>query len=110
MIPLTTQEQYEELWFGRATHTVGPGPYLVWFSAKWCRPCQQMDKALLEAAASRAGIPFYYCDETVNKYTPGYCDVRAFPTFMIFRPGAVVGTLTSSNTTVVARWIQNGGR
>ncbi len=69
MIPLTTQEQYEDLWFARKSDT--PPIFLIWFSARWCAPCQRMDKASIEAAASVAGVPLYYCDATVNDYTPG---------------------------------------
>jgi thiol-disulfide isomerase/thioredoxin len=102
MIPLDTQEQFEELW----TDPNGK-PFVIWFSAKWCGPCQRMDKAVLEEAAREAGMDIYYCDYTVNEYTPGYCNVRAFPTFQIIAPPRkVVSKLTNSNTDSVCTWIK----
>jgi thioredoxin 1 len=104
MIPLTTQEQYEDLWFARVPLR-SPPIFLIWFTARWCGPCKRLDVATLEAAAETAGIPFYVCDAAVNKYTPGFCDVNSFPTFMIFKPGRVVAQLKSSDTATVSSWI-----
>lgn len=103
MKDLVNQEQYEDMWFGRTTTK----PFLIWFSAKWCRPCQLMDREALAATAKGRGLDFYYCDQTKNKYTPGYCDIRAFPTFMLLKPGSVVATLVNSNTDTVCKWIRN---
>jgi thiol-disulfide isomerase/thioredoxin len=103
MIPLDEQMQFEDLWFGRATDK----PFLVWFSAKWCKPCQRMVVEELEAAAATAGLPFYHCDITVNKYTPGYCDVDRFPTFIKFQPNKIVDRIVNSNTAAVCAWIMN---
>jgi hypothetical protein len=100
--PLTTQAQYEELWFGRGTQ-----PFLIWFTAAWCKPCKKLDHTALAAAAAERGIPFYICDEAINKYTPGYCGVRAFPTFLLLKPQAELGRLTSSNTVTVCEWIRH---
>lgn len=103
MKELVNQEQYEDMWFGRSTDR----PFLIWFTAKWCRPCQLMDKEALASEASARGLDFYYCDQTRNKYTAGFCDIRAFPTFMLLKPGAVIATLTNSNTDTVCHWIRN---
>ncbi len=103
MIPLTTQEQYEDLWFARKPDT--PPIFLIWFSARWCTPCQRLDKASIQSAAVVSGVPLYFCDAAVNDYTPGYCDVRAFPTFMMLTPGRVMGQITSSDTHRVSEWI-----
>jgi thiol-disulfide isomerase/thioredoxin len=103
MIPLTTQEQYEDLWFARKPDT--PPIFLIWFTARWCGPCKRLDVATLEAAAETAGVPFYVCDAAVNKYTPGFCDVNAFPTFLMLKPGRVVAQLKSSVTDTVSSWI-----
>lgn len=97
---LATQEQYEALWFGPGTQ-----PFLILFTAAWCKPCKKLDLAAIAAAA--ADIPFYICDATVNNYTPGYCGVRSFPTFLLLRPQKEIGRITSSNTEVVCEWIRH---
>jgi hypothetical protein len=109
-IPLLTQEQYEDLWFARVPDTPQGFPlrspfFLIWFTARWCGPCKRLDVAALEAAAEAAGVPFYVCDAAVNTYTPGYCDVTAFPTFMMMKPRRVVAQLKSSDTATVSAWI-----
>ena len=102
-ISLTTQEQFEDLWFARKPDT--PPIFLIWFTARWCTPCQRMDKASLESAAHVAGVPFYVCDATINDYTPGYCDVRVFPTFILFNPQKILAQITSSDVYRVGSWI-----
>jgi hypothetical protein len=104
-IQLTTQEQFEDLWFARKPDT--PQIFLIWFTARWCSPCQRMDKASLESAAHVAGVPFYICDATVNEYTPGYCDVRAFPTFILFKPQKILAQITNSDVYRVGMWISS---
>jgi len=101
MLTLDTQEQFESLWFDNKGE-----PFFVWFSAKWCGPCQKMDKALLQKAADTAGAKLYYCDHTVNDYTPGWCNVRAFPTFMyVTPPRKIASQLTNSDTQTVCNWM-----
>jgi hypothetical protein len=99
--PLTTQEQYEALWFGRGTQ-----PFLIWFTAAWCKPCKKLDPVAIATTAVAASIPFYICDAAVNNYTPGYCGVRSFPTFLLLRPQKELGRITSSNTEAVCEWIR----
>ena len=111
---LDTQEAFEELWFGR---TVTPGTrFIVWFSAKWCRPCQNMDRTALVAAAATARMSFFYCDAAVNQYTSGYCKIKSFPTFIVFEagsthadnkyiPGRIVDMTVDSRTELVCRFL-----
>lgn len=99
--PLTTQAQYEELWFGQGTQ-----PFLIWFTAAWCKPCKRLDPVAIAAAAAARGLSFYSCDDTVNNYTAGYCRIRAFPTFLLLRPQKELARFTSSNTEAVCEWIQ----
>lgn len=104
MIPLTTQEQFEAIWNNSDPTTAKP--VLIWFSAAWCAPCQRMDKAALEDAAARAGLDFYYCDETVNQYTSGYCGIKSLPTFLAFQPPKrILSRISNSNTETVCKWI-----
>jgi thiol-disulfide isomerase/thioredoxin len=107
-----TQDEYESMWFGnkeeiqeKRLHTTSTGKFLMWFSAQWCKPCQRMIKEKIIKTANDAGIPLYYCDQTVNNYTPGYCGVRAFPTFMLCSVRKVVATISSSDTEFVCTWI-----
>ena len=79
-------------------------PFLVWFSAVWCLPCKKMDKVAIEQAAKDAGIPYYFCD---NDYTPGYCNVRRFPTFMYFEKKKIKATIVNSDTQTVCTWIRS---
>jgi hypothetical protein len=109
-IPLDTQELFEALWFARPDGVALarpdgpplPNRWLVLFSSQRCAPCARLDKAAIEEAA---GIPFYVCDATVNRYTPVYCDITRFPTFQLMEPGKVVATLTSSDTATVLEFL-----
>jgi thiol-disulfide isomerase/thioredoxin len=81
----------------------GDIPFLVWFSAKWCVPCTKMDEAAISQAAHDADIPYYFCD---NEYTPGYCSVRRFPSFVYFEKKKIKSSIVNSNTEVVCDWIR----
>ena len=96
---LDTQERFEELWFSTT-----PQRWIVYFTAAWCKPCQALDLTAI-AGAAYGHIPIYKCDETVNKYTSGYCGVRSFPTFILFEPNRIVQSLQSNVTDVVINWI-----
>lgn len=101
---LETQEQFESLWFGASETTQ---PWIVYFTAAWCGPCQQLDLTALDAAASQSNIPFWKCEYTINDYTAGYCNVRKFPTFVYFEPGKIRATYSSNVSTDVVAWIQS---
>jgi len=107
---LETQEQFETLWFdkevteGRRSHDKA---WLVFFTAAWCGPCKKLDLERLDAVAASVDLPLWKCDYTVNEYTPGYCNVRKFPTFVVFRPGSIVAVKSSNVTEEVASWIQS---
>jgi thiol-disulfide isomerase/thioredoxin len=79
-------------------------PFLVWFSATWCVPCKKMDKDALQLAARDANVPMYFCD---NDYTPGYCNIRRFPTFAYFEKQKMKKALVSSDMLAVCDWIRN---
>jgi len=109
-IALTTLEQYEELWKGYDINgNPGPKRFLIWFSAAWCGPCKAMDKAELIATAKEMTLPFYYCDEVVNRETIDAAGITSFPTFIMFNPGSVVAKRNSADTTKVCQWIKKVG-
>jgi thiol-disulfide isomerase/thioredoxin len=103
-IPLS-QEQFEAMWWTKDAASHFHKGFLIYFTAAWCGPCKKLDQAAIEAAAAERGIPYFKCDETVNKYTSGYCGVRSFPTFHFCRPKTLVGACTSSDTAEVLAWL-----
>lgn len=100
---LGTQEEFEDLWFDRGATK----RWIIYFTAAWCKPCQQLNLDAIQAAADMKGIPIFKCDETLNNYTSGYCGVRGFPTFMAFAPKVIQSTHKSNNTDRVIEWIQS---
>ena len=103
---LETQSQFEEMWNGLSSF-VRPNDngFLVYFTAAWCGPCQKLNyDELCEVAKSR-GLTLWKCDETVNKYTAGYCAVPSYPTFVFFTPKKVESIYKSNLTEEVADWI-----
>jgi hypothetical protein len=110
---LNTQAEFEELWTATAavdaSNNKSPlqSPWLVYFTKNDCAPCQLLDKDALVSAALIAGLPFYVVNQSINKYTPGFCNVYRFPTFAIIKGRKILGTLTSSKTAAVTDWISD---
>jgi hypothetical protein len=110
---LETQADFEALWFAPTAVETDEGdaaPWIVYFTAAWCKPCKKLDLDAICTAADACGVPIYKCDETVNEYTSGYCGVRSFPTFILFRPKTVLSTLHSSDTGAVIEWVRAGAQ
>jgi thioredoxin-like negative regulator of GroEL len=97
---LETQAQFETFWFGDTTK-----PWIVYFTASWCKACKKLDLDTISATAASKDIEIFKCDETVNEYTSGYCGVRSFPTFVLFGSQIAKSTLQSSETQKVVSWI-----
>jgi thiol-disulfide isomerase/thioredoxin len=100
MLQLLSVAQFEELLASKKA-------FIVWCSAAWCKPCQGMDKGVLEEASAERGIPIYYCDETVNPNTISLCNIRSFPTFCLFNDGKHVLSRSTSNAAMVGMWIRS---
>jgi thioredoxin 1 len=101
MNELTTQDEFEAMWFRTSTP-----PWIVYFTASWCGPCKQLDLIILQTVAESRKIPIWKCDASVNDYTAGYCGVRAFPTFVYFQPKKVLSSIQSNDTDAVKTWIE----
>ena len=69
------------------------GPVLVDFWAEWAGPSKLTNAALANVAPDYAGrIAFVKLNIDQNPATPPKYDVKAVPTLLIFKRGAVVGT------------------
>jgi hypothetical protein len=103
MQALNTQAEFEALW--TLVDASNNSPWLVYFTKNDCAPCALLDKDALVSAALTAGLPFYIVNQSINKYTPGFCNIYRFPTFAIIKGRKILGTLTSSKTAAVVDWI-----
>ena len=102
VIPLQTHEIFESLYTREVAQAAKPS--LIYFTADWCGACKRIDwDFILEEFPD---LPVYKCDVDVNKYTPGFCQVRSIPSFVIIKgPKQVVGPMQASDTAKVASWI-----
>jgi len=72
-------------------------PVLIDFWAEWCQPCRIIAPIVKELAASYDGkIKIVKMNIDENPGTPGRYGVRAIPTVLAFKNGAVVGQLTGA--------------
>ena len=72
-------------------------PVLIDFWAEWCQPCRIIAPIVKELAASYDGkVKIVKMNIDENPGTPGRYGVRAIPTVLAFKNGAVVGQLTGA--------------
>jgi thioredoxin-like negative regulator of GroEL len=105
MIPLQSQEQFEEF-IGRNT-TKKPDPIvIVKFGASWCGPCKKIDTTSLVNLSDK--IKWYDCDIDTHDYTAGYCGIKTIPSFLAIVNGKPQPLFSNSDTQQVIEWIKRG--
>ena len=72
---------------------------VVYFTATWCGPCRSVRTAELEEGLPT--VQWLKCDVDQNTYTPGYCEVRSIPTFLVIKDKKIVGKFTSTDTETI---------
>jgi thioredoxin 1 len=104
---LETQEELEIL-LGKNPDVPAPtGVHVIYFTANWCGACRSLDMEALVAAFPQ--VNWLKCDVDRNTYSPGFCGVRAIPSFMFIRNGKAEGPLFQHNKNAnVAAWLQMG--
>ena len=106
---LETHDQFETMW--RADKALEgmrrDGTFLIYFTATWCGYCKRINLAEVDEAAKAKGLTLWKCEHTINENTAGFCGVRGFPHFMVFKPKKVVDQFQSSSTEDICRWIQS---
>jgi thioredoxin 1 len=74
-----------------------PTPVLIDFWAEWCAPCRAIAPIVKDLAASYSGkVKVVKMNIDENPGTPGRYGVRAIPTVLAFKNGAVVGQITGA--------------
>jgi thioredoxin-like negative regulator of GroEL len=104
MIPLQTQEMFEELI--KPINSLGKPAakaVVVYFTASWCGACQRLNLEALQK--QNTGVVWYKCDVDVNKYTLGYCGLTKIPSFVFIKDGKFLGKFTSSDNNMVSEMI-----
>lgn len=103
---LMTQEEFEVL-IGRGEETVDsqtlPESTVVYFTATWCGPCKSVRTDELEKGLPN--VQWLKCDVDQNDYTPGYCQVRSIPTFLVIKNKQVLGKFSSTDTETILKHV-----
>lgn len=72
-------------------------PVLVDFWAAWCAPCRTMNPHVEAIAAAYDGkLSVGKCDADSSQEIAAKFDVRALPTFLIFKDGKVAGQIVGA--------------
>src|SRR5262245_16283481 len=73
-------------------------PVLIDFWAEWCAPCKRLAPKLKELADEYGDkLRFVKIDVDANPRTASQMQVRAMPTLLVVKNGAVVGQLVGDN-------------
>jgi thioredoxin-like negative regulator of GroEL len=81
-------------------------PYVIInFSAKWCGPCQNLNKKLLVDVTPE--VIWYSVDVDINKTSLGYCGLQSIPSFVIIKDGSFIDN-KSGTTSIqeILHWFQ----
>jgi thiol-disulfide isomerase/thioredoxin len=100
---LDTQEELEAL-IGRGyyeSETELPDLTIIWFTAEWCGPCK---KVPIQQLMDEFPANWLKCDVDRNSYTPGYCNIRSIPTFLVIYKKQILGTKGGSNILELKEW------
>ena len=100
---LINQSEFEILIGKEESSDIVPDLTVIYFTASWCKPCQKIDKEMLERSLN--SVNFLICDIDLNDYTAGYCGIRKIPTFMVIYKKKIVKVFSSSNTNEIIQQI-----
>jgi thioredoxin 1 len=83
---------------------------LLYFTASWCGPCQQIKPFLKELSESlkKSGeynIEFYMIDIDKNEEFSDKCNIRSVPTFFIMNGKDLLGNLNGADKTKLSEMI-----
>jgi thioredoxin-like negative regulator of GroEL len=103
---LTSQIELEEL-LGRQQNpdpnAIIPTFAVIYFTASWCSACKALDLDRIQRSLPEP--TWYKCDVDQNQYSPGYCNIRSIPSFVVIKDKKVAGTFQSNTTDKVIQWV-----
>lgn len=110
MIPLQDHMKFEALFRPRRPTEEGfmdsfAPNVVVCFSAKWCGPCQALNKKLLVDLTP--DVTWYSIDVDLNKTSLGYAGCNGIPAFCIIKDGVFRDRkVGAGSVTDVLGWLQ----
>jgi hypothetical protein len=81
-----------------------PPLVVIYFTAKWCRPCNNVN--LERVVTFRKDIQWMLCDVDENSYSLGYCQGRAIPSWLAVIRGKAQPIVQMSNDQDICKWLQ----
>ncbi|CAH8384454.1 unnamed protein product [Eruca vesicaria subsp. sativa] len=73
-------------------------PVVVMFTADWCGPCRFIAPKYVAFSEEFTGrFKFYTVDADVEQAIAERCDIRAMPTFLVFKGGEKVAVVVGAN-------------
>ena len=83
---------------------------LLYFTASWCGPCQQIKPFLKELSETlkvegKYNIEFYMIDIDKNEEFCDKCNIRSVPTFFIMNGKDLLGNLNGADKTKLSEMI-----
>jgi thioredoxin-like negative regulator of GroEL len=105
MTPLLNQQMFEAFLTRRPDYSY-PALRIIYFTAKWCGPCQSLDLEMLMSITPPT-VEWVLVDADDNDYTFGYCGVRTIPSFMSIKHGQASPIFSSSNMKAIIDWLRS---
>jgi hypothetical protein len=104
---LKTHEEFEGLLCPAKGDPAKYAPLvIVYFTARWCGACKRIDFNKIVNAPNSIAAKWRTCDVDVNNFTPGFCDVRAIPSFQAIIYGRCEPLFQSSSTDDIITWMK----
>jgi len=81
-----------------------PPLVVIYFTAKWCRPCNNVN--LERVVTFRKDIQWMLCDVDENGYSFGYCQGKAIPSWLAIVRGKAQPLVQLSSDLDICKWLQ----
>jgi hypothetical protein len=110
MIPLHNHSDLEAMFRSRRpideSFFTNTEPWVaISFSAKWCGPCQKINKKAL--VSSSPEIKWYSVDVDINKTSLGYCGLYKIPSFVLIKDGVFLDRKEGASSLAdIILWLQ----